>query len=292
MKDKLKKHFPSLQYYESIPRNLNQQLTWFMADNGHVIGIDPIELNDKELALLHMFLQPLEDEFPPMTEEEKYWSTLIESESEVHDLETPFRFIYFQFPKKQIQPTTFKDAINQLFERDVVILWKSKTEGIIVDFKEDDGEELISLSEIIDVLMSDLYINIRFFVGPYQTSLRHTKHHVERLVSQAETVFSYSENNVVAYVEAIPFMLIEQLTPTLKEDLNQLVSQEFKDDPEFLNMMEVFLKSDLNVSVAAKKLYMHRNSLQYRIEKFHEKTGLDIRKFHHALSAYLALLIK
>ncbi|MER2142109.1 MAG: helix-turn-helix domain-containing protein, partial [Priestia megaterium] len=47
---------------------------------------------------------------------------------------------------------------------------------------------------------------------------------------------------------------------------------------------------NLNVSLAAKKLYMHRNSLQYRIEKFIDRTHLDIKHFTGAVSAYLAIL--
>ncbi|WP_232787093.1 helix-turn-helix domain-containing protein [Planococcus sp. MB-3u-03] len=37
---------------------------------------------------------------------------------------------------------------------------------------------------------------------------------------------------------------------------------------------------------------MHRNSLQYRLDRFHENTGIDVRKFEHAMAVYLAILIK
>jgi DNA-binding PucR family transcriptional regulator len=47
----------------------------------------------------------------------------------------------------------------------------------------------------------------------------------------------------------------------------------------------------MNVSLAAKKLYLHRNTLQYRVDKFIEKTGIDIKHFGNAVSIYLALMI-
>jgi DNA-binding PucR family transcriptional regulator len=50
------------------------------------------------------------------------------------------------------------------------------------------------------------------------------------------------------------------------------------------------MKENLNVSEAAKKLYIHRNSMQYRLEKFSERTGLDIRKFDDAVNIHLAIL--
>jgi DNA-binding PucR family transcriptional regulator len=63
-----------------------------------------------------------------------------------------------------------------------------------------------------------------------------------------------------------------------------------KDDGDLLETIKVYLECNLNVSLAAKKLYMHRNSLQYRIEKFIDRTHLDIKHFTGAVSAYLAIL--
>ncbi|MBY6268509.1 helix-turn-helix domain-containing protein, partial [Parageobacillus thermoglucosidasius] len=57
-------------------------------------------------------------------------------------------------------------------------------------------------------------------------------------------------------------------------------------------IIKTFFQCDLNVSLAAKKLYMHRNSLQYRIDKFIEKTGMDIKHFQGAVAVYLAMLIQ
>lgn len=292
MLQQLKKHFPSLQSYKKTPTEIDDKLTWFIAENGQIISIDPSEITEKDSALLHIFLKPYQHNFPPMTKAEKLWQQYIQADGELPETENMFRLIFFQIPPDQLQPADFKDALNQLFEKEMIILWESETEGVIVDKELTDYEEDISLEEIIDILMSDLYIKIRFFVSPYLTELRQAKHYYNQLTSQASIVFSYSEHNVISYIEAIPYLLIDQLTPKLRDDLQQLIPQEFQHDKGFLKMMEVFLKSNLNVSVAAKKLYMHRNSFQYRIEKFKEKTGLDIRNFHHALTVYLALLVK
>lgn len=292
MYHELKKHFPSLHYHTIPPMETDPQYQWFIAENGHVIGIHPSEINEKDSMFLHMFLKPYNQSFPLLTEEEKEWYRWVHGEVErPHSVKT-YRFIYFQMPKKQIQPVAFKEAINQLFEKNIIILWESETSGVIVDIRKNEVDEILSLDEIIDVLMSDLYVNIRFFVGPYLKNLEHVQDHYKRIITGATTAFIYSESSVVSYIEAIPFMMVDQMTPDLKSDIQQLILQEFHDDKEFIQMVEVLLRSDLNISVAAKKLYMHRNSLQYRIEKFNKETGLDIRKFHHALTVYLALLTK
>jgi DNA-binding PucR family transcriptional regulator len=63
-----------------------------------------------------------------------------------------------------------------------------------------------------------------------------------------------------------------------------------KEDAELFHTIKTFFECNLNVSLAAKKLYIHRNSLQYRIEKFNERTGIDIKHFKGAVTTYLAML--
>ena len=290
--EKLKKYYPSLLHYETVPIEVNLDFKWFQMDNGHLVGIHPSELEEKDLLLLHTFLKPYRNRFPIMTEEEQRWKQWIEIDSNYPEINNSFRFVYFKIPSNQIEPQDFKDAIIQLFEKETTVLWESETEGVIVDYQRSDLEEEISYYEIIDILMSDLYINIQFFVGPYLSTLQGIKEHYYQLIQGAHTVFTYSEKSVVSYIEAIPFLLIEQTSPHYKMDLQNLILQDFQNDAAFLKIMEVFFESNLNISVAAKKLYMHRNSLQYRIDKFYEKTGIDIRTFQQALSVYLALIAK
>lgn len=292
MYKKLKKYFPSLQSYETIPSELDSDFTWFMAENGRIVGIDTEELTDKDEALLTMFLEPFDDVFPQITEEEKKWRKFVQTKEDHMDvdMQVDFRFIYFRIPSELLTPLSFKSALNQLFQKETIILWESKTDGVIVDMKQDELKEFISFNEIIDILISDLYSKVRFFVGPYLSSLEHVKNYYDRIIEQADVALSYSENNVVSYLEAIPYFIIEQIQPELKEELLNVTLKEFQDDGEFIRMVEVLLKNDLNISVAAKKLYLHRNSLLYRVEKFAEKTGLDIRKFHDALIVYFVLL--
>jgi len=50
-------------------------------------------------------------------------------------------------------------------------------------------------------------------------------------------------------------------------------------DPEDRNMIHVFFHNNLNINAASKELYMHRNTLIYRLEKIRNKTGLDLKSF-------------
>ena len=50
-------------------------------------------------------------------------------------------------------------------------------------------------------------------------------------------------------------------------------------DPDERHTAEVFLKCNLNINAASKELFMHRNTLIYRLDKIRERTGLDLKKF-------------
>lgn len=62
-------------------------------------------------------------------------------------------------------------------------------------------------------------------------------------------------------------------------------------DPETMMTLDTFFQLDCNVSETAKKLYIHRNTLLYRLEKFRQETGLDVKAFHDAVLVKLALLL-
>ncbi|WP_281890805.1 CdaR family transcriptional regulator [Paenibacillus sp. YYML68] len=66
---------------------------------------------------------------------------------------------------------------------------------------------------------------------------------------------------------------------------------DFALDGETVTTLEYFFQLDCNVSETAKKLYIHRNTLLYRLDKFKQETGLDVRTFNHAVLVKLALLL-
>ena len=62
-------------------------------------------------------------------------------------------------------------------------------------------------------------------------------------------------------------------------------------DDEILMTVQKFFDNNLNVSETSRQLFVHRNTLVYRIEKLHQATGLDIRKFDDALTFKIALMV-
>jgi hypothetical protein len=286
--------FPSLISYDEKSPDLSEDYQWFVTDSGEVFGIKKNELTPKDNKLLIAFLSPYNSRLPVQTKKEKQWLEILhdyKSETSGDAVQqVPFRFVYFSIKKNQISSHAFKSAIHELFAEPVPILWENEHEGIIVEEIKSQPDEWISYEQIIDILMSDLSGSIYFYVGPYFTDLHNVKDYYASILQGAKSVFPYTDKSVVTYVDAVPYILIDQSENSFKELLTTTVLQAFAEEEDLLHTLHTFIRCNLNVTLTAKELYMHRNSLQYRLDKFHEKTGIDVREFHQAFTVYLALL--
>lgn len=295
MISQLSKIYPSLQVYTQGASAADPDYKWFSATDGVIIGIHKTELAQKDMSLLAAFLTPYNPKFPVHTDEEKKWLAVVNSTTQEEVLEFPldslYRFVHFSIQEKQISPVAFKHAVNDFSAQQVSILWENDHEGILVEhMAKEDGA--ISYEEIIDILMSDLYVKIRFFVGPFRDSLTDSAAHYRSVIEAAKTMVFYSNKAVTSYADAVPYLLIDQAEEPLLSDIKQAILQAYQDDEETIKMLQTFVQNNLNISETSKALHMHRNSLQYRMDRFHENTGIDVRKFHHAMAVYLAILIE
>ena len=104
-----------------------------------------------------------------------------------------------------------------------------------------------------------------------------------------------TEKSVVSYENLGIGRLIYQLPITLCEIFLEEV---FKKgsleslDRETLMTVQSFFENNLNVSETSRKLFVHRNTLVYRLEKIRKLTGLDLREFDHAVTFKVALMVK
>ncbi len=104
-----------------------------------------------------------------------------------------------------------------------------------------------------------------------------------------------TEKSVISYGNLGIGRIIYQLPTTLCE---MFLSEVFKKNPiesldqETLYTINKFFENNLNVSETSRKLFVHRNTLVYRLEKIKKLTGLDLREFDHAIIFKVALMVK
>jgi carbohydrate diacid regulator len=104
----------------------------------------------------------------------------------------------------------------------------------------------------------------------------------------------YCDKNVVAYGKLGIGRLIYQLPIPLcqmfiKEIFDGKSPDEF--DDETLSTINKFFENSLNVSETSRQLYIHRNTLVYRLDKLQKSTGLDLRVFDDAITFKIALMV-
>ena len=104
----------------------------------------------------------------------------------------------------------------------------------------------------------------------------------------------FSERNVIAYSALGIGRLIYQLPiPLCKMFIREIFEGKSPDDfdEETLATINKFFENNLNVSETSRQLYIHRNTLVYRLDKLQKSTGLDLRVFEDAITFKIALMV-
>jgi len=187
------------------------------------------------------------------------------------------------FPDRQ------KDFALSLTETDLVLI-KEMPVGF-------ENSELFTIAEAIEQsMMKELGVKVVIGIG---TTARHLRELADRykeaqVAIEVGKVFD-DDKSVIHYENLGLGRIIYQLPTTLCE---MFLGEVFKKNPiealdqETLFTINKFFENNLNVSETSRKLFVHRNTLVYRLEKIKKLTGLDLREFDHAIIFKVALMVK
>lgn len=159
-----------------------------------------------------------------------------------------------------------------------------------------DKEEIEEVAEtIVDMLNTEALLNVRVAYGIPVNELKDvSKSYKEaKMALEVGNIF-YDYKRVISYEMLGIGRLIYQLPQNLcrifiKEIYGDISPDDI--DEEILTTVNKFLENNLNVSETSRQLYIHRNTLVYRIEKLQKAIGLDMRIFDDALTFKIALMV-
>ncbi len=184
--------------------------------------------------------------------------------------------------------TGTKDFVTSVDESQIVLI---KNLESTEDYKELNGVA----RTIVDMLNTEVMVSVRVAYGTIIDNLKDvSKSYKEATMALDVGRVFYAERNVLAYNELGIGRLIHQLPISLcemflKEVFSGNALEQF--DEETLGTVNLFFENNLNISETARKLYVHRNTLVYRLEKIQKTTGLDVRVFDDALTFKIALMV-
>ncbi len=193
------------------------------------------------------------------------------------------------------------NVIQSLFPnntRDYVVLLDDQNTVLIKELKEsDDNEEVFKKARVIvDTLSSELMIKASIGIGTEAESLRE----VARSYKDAQTALKIgqifeNDKNIVDYNHLGIGRLIYQLPTTLcRLFLNEVFKEGVFEtiDSETMVTIQKFFENNLNVSETSRQLFIHRNTLVYRLDKIQKITGMDLRRFDDAIYFKVAMMVK
>lgn len=186
-------------------------------------------------------------------------------------------------------PDKSKDFVFNITETDIVLIKEVKS-----SVESKDLEKLAR--SIADTLSSEFYTRVNVGIGTIVTGVKD----LARSFKEAQTALEVgkvfdTDKVIVSYDNLGIARLIYHLPTTLCETFLQEVFKRGSIealDHETLFTIQRFFENNLNVSETSRKLFVHRNTLVYRLEKIKKLTGLDLREFDHAIIFKIALMVK
>lgn len=162
--------------------------------------------------------------------------------------------------------------------------------------KRDTYEEMHQLAKtIVDLLNTEAMINAKIAYGTVVQNIKDISrsYNEAKMAMDVGKIF-YDEKSVIAYNKLGIGRLIYQLPiPLCKMFMDEVFPGTTPDefDEETLLTIRKFFDNSLNVSETARQLYIHRNTLVYRLDKVNKATGLDLRVFEDAITFEIALMV-
>ncbi|MFT4415893.1 PucR family transcriptional regulator [Fredinandcohnia humi] len=294
MIEKLKKHYNDSMIIANMP-TATDKYAWFMTETGTFFGIELASVTSEEITLLSSLFTPYGKYDEDMTDTESYWyHFLFLNHGAISQEDFPFthcRLIYFHANRPIPDKQDFREAVQALLPKETIFLWENDSNVVLVETRADEAIDDPDFKEVTVALTSDFYVDFHLFIGQTHTLSQDLHKVCKNEKEMFQKAMQYNKKQKVYYPhDVVPFLLLESMDSTFRAHLRDIIPLELHQDQELIETIKVFFESDLNVSNASKRLYMHRNSLQYRIEKFIEKTGIDIKHFQGAFTTYLAIL--
>ena len=182
-----------------------------------------------------------------------------------------------------------QDFVLSINETDIAVIKQIEPETEI--------EELEQIAvQIEDTLRNELFVKAVIGIGTIAEHLRsladaykeaQTAIDVGKVFDTEKSIINYENLGIGRLIYQLPTTLCDIfLTEVFKKNSIESLDQ------ETLFTINKFFENNLNVSETSRKLFVHRNTLVYRLEKIKKLTGLDLRQFDHAIVFKVALMVR
>ena len=207
-------------------------------------------------------------------------------------IETNVRRVVFLIETKQEKDINALETVRSLFAtktKDFITAVDEKNIILVKEVKpnEDYADLEKTASVILDMLSSEAMTKVRVAYGTVVNDIKE----VSRSYKEAKMALDvgkifYGTLGIGRLIYQLPLPLCRMF---IREIFDGKSPDEF--DEETLTTINKFFENSLNVSETSRQLYIHRNTLVYRLDKLQKSTGLDLRVFEDAITFKIALMV-
>lgn len=215
-------------------------------------------------------------------------------------IDTEARRVVYIIETKNEKDANALETVRSLFSgktKDFITAVDEKNIILVKEVKQNESYEDLNKTAkvILDMLNTEAMTKVHVAFGTIVNEIKD----VSRSYKEAKMALDvgkifYSGRNVVAYNNLGIGRLIYQLPmPLCKMFIREIFEGKSPDDfdEETLTTINKFFENSLNVSETSRQLYIHRNTLVYRLDKLQKSTNLDLRVFEDAITFKIALMV-
>ncbi|SFP78513.1 PucR family transcriptional regulator [Salibacterium halotolerans] len=293
MLNTLKYLFPSAVYENELTAAEREFFTIFHSHRfpgGFAVKTKELSERDRQLLSLSFDLQHKETHFQSGNPE---WFAYFAEDSGRPDSLSQypsFRLYYLEGRKLYDNQSDLGETVQLYFNEPIRSVFITRELLLVlVPEQSSDDSSLFDAGELAGILAADLLLDVFIYSGRRV----HAEENVKEIFKQEKRLFELSrslfpkERTFQGY-EMLPFVL-----PLLEEKQQQALYHYalagLGKESELVETLYHFFLCNLNRSLTAKVLHMHRNTLQYRLDKVFERTGIDMKQFPNASALYVLI---
>lgn len=257
-------------------------------------------------------LRQLNDAYQDKLDKNSFYQNLILDNMLLVDIHNKAKRLHLECAKRRVVFLVEVDGADSATDNMALELLKGMYSGLSGDhvttvdekniiliklLNEDDGNEQCEIiaNTIVDMMNTEIMHNVHVSYGNIVSEMKDvSKSYKEAKMALDVGKIFYSDKNIVSYATLGIGRLIYQLPVNLcKMFIHEIFGEKIPEelDEETLSTLEKFFDNNLNVSETSRQLFLHRNTLVYRIEKLQKVTGLDVRNFDDAMTLKIALMV-
>ena len=215
-------------------------------------------------------------------------------------IEVGVRRVVFLVEAHESVEGTVQEALKEFFSseaNDFVTAVDEKNIIVVKELSPEDGYgEVQKIADsMLDMLSSEVMLSTRVSYGTIVNEIKEVSRSYKeaKMALEVGKIF-FVDRKIVAYNALGIGRLIYQLPiPLCKMFIKEIFADVSPDDfdEETLETIAKFFETNLNVSETSRQLFIHRNTLVYRLDKLDRATGLDLRVFDDAITFQIALMV-